>query len=58
MMKPVMGGDAAEWERRLAAETGPFVSSDHEHVSDTNRVLYSRMECMILSQCLMTMRNS
>ena len=26
MMKPVMGGDAELWERRLAAKVGPFVS--------------------------------
>ena len=25
MMKPVMGGDAELWERRLAAKVGPFV---------------------------------
>ena len=26
MMKPVMGGDAEAWERKLAAKVGPFVS--------------------------------
>ena len=25
MMKPVMGGDAEAWERKLAAKVGPFV---------------------------------
>ena len=58
MMKPVMGGDAEAWERKLAAKVGPFVSFLYKILYFNAGKILFRMECTISSPCLTTMRRS